>query len=435
MIPIDTRTLLALALPAAASVFLNNAFRIIDQFAVQWLGADAQAALAASTFALIGLYAVFSLFAAGTVPCVARATGAGDDELRRLSMGRALTGVAGAGGLALLGVGLFSEDVAALLGLSGGPARDMAAFLGTLGLFGLPLALSPVVDAILIATGRTRAMMSLHLLACVLLLILNPLLIYGAGLGIRGAALATCLARGVAVTMGLVLLRQEFGLRRRHLGAGRLLLTIARLGLPIALNDLCFAGIYGILIRFALAPLGPAVVAGLGIGFSAIEGLAWPIFSGFAAAVASCVGRALGAGRPDEAARTLRVAAPLLLGIGVGMAALFLLGGEGIGRLFTEDPAVLREAVRYAEVLAWSQPLCAFEALAEGVLIGAGATRAVLLWSGPLNLLRVPMGYLAAVGLGWGAAGVWWAINLSTALKTAGKWSTVASGRWRQQRF
>ena len=45
MTPATTRAIVALAVPAAASVLLNNLYRVIDQFAVQWLGPEAQLSL------------------------------------------------------------------------------------------------------------------------------------------------------------------------------------------------------------------------------------------------------------------------------------------------------------------------------------------------------------------------------------------------------
>ena len=64
--------------------------------------------------------------------------------------------------------------------------------------------------------------------------------------------------------------------------------------------------------------------------------------------------------------------------------------------------------------------------------MGAGATRAVFQWSAPLNLLRVPLGWLFAIYFGWGAVGVWWAFNLTSFCKTAGKAAAAWRGNWIQ---
>ncbi|GAA4585406.1 hypothetical protein GCM10023107_00640 [Actinoplanes octamycinicus] len=65
-----------------------------------------------------------------------------------------------------------------------------------------------VVDAIFAGRGDTRTPMRLALTANALILVLDPLLIYGPGplpaLGVTGAALATALGRTVALVIGLL---------------------------------------------------------------------------------------------------------------------------------------------------------------------------------------------------------------------------------------
>jgi MATE family multidrug resistance protein len=91
---------------------------------------------------------------------------------------------------------------------------------------------------------------------------------------------------------------------------------------------------------------------------------------------------------------------------------------------------VLEASVVYARTLAFSQLFVALEALFEGALEGAGDTRTLFFWSAPLNALRVPLGWALALPLGWGALGVWWAINLTTWAKALGKGYAVWRGRW-----
>ena len=45
-------------------------------------------------------------------------------------------------------------------------------------------------------------------------------------------------------------------------------------------------------------------------------------------------------------------------------------------------------------------------------------------------VLNAPVPGDGQVGLGWGAVGVWWAINLTTWAKTAGKGYMTWRGRW-----
>ena len=432
---VTTRSLLALALPAAASAILNNAFRVIDQASVRWLGTAAQAAIGACAFVTITLFACFLLVSAGVGPLVARATGAQDPEGRRQVFGNAFTGAVLVGGLVLGSLALLAPHVAGWLGLQGEVATLASAYLRVLAIAGLPLALAPLVDSTLVAMGHTRTMLSLQVMASTLNVVLNGLLIYRFGLGIQGAALATGAAHGLVVLVGLALLWRRLGFSWSVLAAalrpGPALRRVMRLGLPIALNTAAYALVYQVLLRVVVSPLGPEVYAALGIGFSGLESVSWPLFWGLSMAVASLVGRSLGAGRLDLAEQAIRRALPLSLVAGLGVALAFHLLAEPLCRLFTDDPVVLAHAVLYARVLAWSQPFVALESLAEGVLEGSGDTRAVLRWSLPLNALRVPLGVALALGLGFGAAGLWWAINLTTIAKALGKGSAVLSGRWR----
>lgn len=434
--PVTARSMIRLAVPAALSVILNNAWRVVDQYSVQGLGTSAQAAIGSFIFVLILCYAAWSLVAAGLGPLLARATGAGDTAMQRRVLGNGLLASIVVGLLVLGVAGLTAPTLAGLVGLEGEPARMAVEWMRMLSMTGLALAVAPVMDAAFFALGRTAIPMALMFLATALNAALNPLFIYTLGFGISGSALASGLSRLVTVLIGLSLLLRIIGPTwadlRPHPDTLR---RIARVGAPVALNTANYALVYWAMLGIAISPLGPNVNAALGIGFSALEGFTWPLFHGISLAVASIVGRQLGAGRVDQALRAVRFGLPISSAAGLLAALAFYFAAEPLCAQFTRDPAVLREAVLYAQVLAFSQLFVAWESLSEGVLEGSGATRAIFIWSVPLNLLRIPLAYLFAFPLGMGAAGVWWAINLTTLAKAAGKGWSVWRGGWQTHRI
>ena len=368
------------------------------------------------TFVLISAFALHCLVAAGAGPLVARTTGAGDFSERRRVFVRSLWGAAAIGvGIAVITV-FSASSMVALLGLTGETADNAGRFLQVILIGGLPAALGPTLDAAFIAIGKTRAMMALQILAAVLNYGGNVVMIE-AGYGVGGTAVATVLARSVASAVGLWLLCREFEvgwLELMNPAARRLreYASMLRIGLPICANTLAYSAVYWALLNTAISPLGKEVNAGLGIGFSALEGMSYPVFLGISQAVASIVGRRLGAGQPGEARRGAVLALPWTVAAGFIAGGIFYWGATPICGAFTHDPAVLREAVIYAKILGIAQPLVALEALAEGVLAGAGVTMPIFLWSMPLNVLRIPLGiYLAAE---YGAAGIWWGISFTT---------------------
>lgn len=430
--PVTRMEILRLAAPASASAVLNNAFRVIDQYAARDIGTSAQAAIGSCTFVLIAGYAVFALVAGGAGPLAARAIGAGDEPLRRRVFAGSLVGSAAISVVVGLVFGLGADAIAAALGLEGDTARDAAVFLRTLAIGGLPLALAPLLDAFFVALGRTGTMLGLQLAAAVLNALFNPLFIHTFGLGVAGTAIATCLSRAIVGGLGLWVLWRAFRPSRADFVPDTTLARVARIGAPVTVNNLFYAGVYFLLLRYAISPLGPTANAALGIGFSALEGMSYPMYLGLSLGVASLVGRLLGAGRPDEAERAAKLAFPMATALGLGASAVFWFGAEPLCGAFTDDAAVLAGAVLYARTLAWSQVFIAWEALAEGVLLGAGDTRAVFWISAPMNALRVPFGWALAHPLGWGAAGVWWVINLTSLLKALGKGAAALRGRWKR---
>jgi Na+-driven multidrug efflux pump len=288
----------------------------------------------------------------------------------------------------------------------------------------------PTLDAIFIAYGRTKTVLVLQITASALNFLLNPVCIYALNFGIGGSAMATGISEGVAVVMGLILLSRTKGFDKTSFRLNAHTLRIIKVGLPMCWGTLVFAGVYWALLRWVISPLGPAVNAALGIGFSVLEGFTWPVFWGFSMGIASIVGQCLGAGEISKAKHAIKLAFRLVTLFGLLATAVFWWGGEILSGMFTNAEGVLQQAVLYAQVLAFSQLFVAYEALAEGILSGAGKTKAIFYWSAPLNILRIPCCWLFAIHYGYGAAAVWWVINCSTFLKALGKWRTVMSGRW-----
>lgn len=200
---IGLRPILALAIPSAAFTILTNGYRVVDQYFSQGISVDAQAAVGSSTFVLIFFYAAFELLAAGAGPLIARATGAEDTVTRRALLGEALFGALLLTGMLMI-VGIIGAPlIATALGLKGPPAIECIRYLRMLFWTLLPLVLTPLIDQSFISLGNARTPMILHALSLSLNVILTPILIHSAGLGIAGAALASNLARAVATAIGL----------------------------------------------------------------------------------------------------------------------------------------------------------------------------------------------------------------------------------------
>ncbi|WP_438294275.1 MATE family efflux transporter [Streptomyces sp. HUAS TT7] len=319
------RALVALAYPVYFELLAGVAAGIINMVWVARLGGDSVAAVAVATNVENVLLGVVLMAGSGTTVLLARARGAGDSGgVRAAARGgwalwALLTPVVTAGGF------LCREPLARLvLGGDGGAALPLAAGYFSVALPGIAVFFAAnVVDGILKGTGDTRTPMCLALLANGLILVLDPLLILGCGLGVRGAAIATVLGRTVALGRGLVVLRRSAVLRAagpspRSLSAD--LRRTVRTGLPMSADFVVRMG-GALALVGVVARIGVAEVAAYGIATKAVY-VATMAFYSVRQAAAIHTARLLGSGR-DERRAVARAA--LRVSGAVGVAALLVL--------------------------------------------------------------------------------------------------------------
>ena len=459
---VGVRSVARLAWPAVLSYLLANAYRINDQYWIQGLGPEAQAAVGGTVFVVIMNFSVVFLAAGGTLALVARASGA-RDTLRRDALIASAMALATVVWIALACIGLFATaNIVEFLGLKAGAAVFATDYLRALYLCALPLVLAPALDHALIGMGNTLLMTAMELCAVALHYFLAPILIYGSsaaqltdhpgaqvagriagllgieGHGIVGAAWSAALARALSVSLGVFALRRWYGVRflaglahARQLG-GRLLLgwEIVRISLPISLSIATYASVYWALIKWVVVPLGNDTLAALGIGFAVFEGVSFPMYLGIAMSGASLVGRSLGAGNHADALAAVRSVRILALVFGSLTMIVFLTCAERFAPIFSPDLGVQHEVAGYVFVLAFSQIFVAFESANEKVLLGAGYTRPALYVSLIGNGIRVPLAWLFASHWAMGAHGVWWAINVTSLLKASLQFTLVQRRHW-----
>lgn len=218
------RELISLAYPVYFELLAGVTAGIINMVWVARLGGDAVAAVAVATNVENLLLGVILVAGSGTTVLVARARGAGDAAAARSAVrgGWALwalvTPVVAVGGY------LCREPVARLvLGGEDGRSQALAAGYFSIALPGIAVFFATnVVDGILKGLGDTRTPMRLSVLANALILVLDPVLVLGFGLGVRGAAISTVLGRTFALVRGLQVLHRkgQLGFRPRVV-AGR----------------------------------------------------------------------------------------------------------------------------------------------------------------------------------------------------------------------
>jgi len=404
------REIAALALPALGALAADPLVSMVDTAFVGRLGTVPLGALGVNSAIFAFTFMVFNFLAYGSTPRIARAVGRGDGTEAGEVAVQALVLAVALGTLAALLLLLLSDPVVGLMGARG-ELRE-----ATLSYLRIRLLAGPAVLVVLAGHGifrgyqDTRTPLVITVGLNLVNLVLDPILIFGLGWGLQGAAWATVVAQwgGAGAFLAILLgpRRELLGPQPRIPGV-RELLPFLRVG-----GDLVFrtAALVGTLtLSSAVATrLGPSRIAGHQVALQLWFLLALVVDS-VAVAAQALVGKYRGAGDPLALLNLTRRLLAWGVGVGVALAFLVLVAAPWLPRLFTDDPATLVELAAVLGFVIWMQPLNALVFALDGIFMGLESFR-FLAGQMALSAALAAATLLLVIPLGWGLAGVWWGL-------------------------
>lgn len=412
-----------LSWPITLSLLLHAGYRVNDQYWVKDLGPGAQAAMGLTSFLLILNFAFISLLSTGTLARVAKSAGSGNWSALRHTFGTSCYAALAWFSVIAVAGWYAAPMLVHLSGGSGEPADLAEAYLSTIYIVLPMIGFKPLVDSVFFGLGNTVVPMYLSVLSVALNAILNPVMIYGwwgfPAMGIEGAAWSTGISRAVSAGLGILVLQRWFGLggSLRQSPTFQELKRICRIGGPVAFSHAAYALCFTMILKTSVAPLGSTVQAGLAVGFNGIESLSYCGMMGPAMASASLVGRRLGARDYLGAKRGAYACMGMSVGFALFTSTMFLVAGTVMSDFYTDDPAILAQAVLYLHIVAFSQVITAADSTMQQIMAGAGRTVHMAMLNITGFVSRVPLAWWMSVSLGFGAAGIWWALNIANYLK------------------
>lgn len=436
------RAVLLLAVPMVLEMSMESLFAVVDVFWVSRLGHEAVAVVGITESVMSLIYAVAIGISFAATAIVARRIGENNPALAAQAAGQIL--VLGAAVAAAIGVvfGWFADDILRLMGaspeviaLGTGYARIMLG--GNITVF-----LIFLINAVFRGAGDAVIAMRTLWLANGLNIILDPCFIFGWGpfpeMGVAGAAVATNIGRGIGVLYQLWHLTARAGRVRIRLPDLRphreSLVTILKTSgngvAQLLIATTSWVGLFKILAVF-----GSPVLAGYTIAIRVVIFALMPAW-GLANAGATLVGQNLGAGRPDRAEESVRIATRYNVMFLGGVGLVFIVFSRFIVGFFTTDAAVFPEAVRALWIISLAFPLYAAGMCLEATFNGSGDTwtptrlNFFCLWLG-----QVPLAWLLAVPADLGPLGVYIAVPVSFTALTL--WSAVLfrRGKWKEKKI
>ncbi len=412
--------MLALAIPVVFAELGWVAMGIVDTLMVGRLGAEAIGAvgIGSSVFMGVCVFAMGMLLGLDTL--VSQSFGAGKlDECHRwLLHGVVLSLVLTVPVTGVLLLLLASLD---RWGLDATVLPLTRAYLATVSWSLLPLLLYASFRRYLQATGSVKPVMLALILANLINVVANWILIFGKfgapELGVEGSAWATVLSRiFMAIWLVIAIVSRERG-RRPGLFETTLridpawMARLSTLGFPAAMQITLEVGVFATATALA-GRLPTSALAAHQIAIN-IATVTFMVPYGISSAGAVRVGHAIGRRDPQGAVRAGSTA--LLFGTTFMTAAavVFLTLGRPIVAAFTSDRSVVDVGVSLLAIASVFQLFDGMQAVATGILRGAGDTRTPMLWNLAGHwFIGLPLGYALCFPLGLGVVGLWWGLSL-----------------------
>ncbi|MFC0674987.1 MATE family efflux transporter [Brachybacterium hainanense] len=271
--------------------------------------------------------------------------------------------------------------------------------------------------AIIRAIGDSRTPLRYLVIACVLNVVLVVALVMGAGLGIAGAALATCLAQLASALLCLAHVRAKvpaLHVAREDWRIDRAALAEhLRIGLPMGFQASIIA-IGSLAVQIRINTLGPDAVAAY-TTYARVDGLGVALLQSLGLAATTFAAQNLGAGQGRRIRRGIVQALGLAVASSLAIGLVLVLAARPLVRLFVGEgsDAVVEMAMLPLHINAALYSVLGVLFVLRGALQGLGQP-AVPMVTGVIELV-MRLGTAIVLGAMFGFAGVVWGTPLAWA--------------------
>ncbi len=440
--------LIALAWPTMLEQLMQTAVQYIDTAMVGSLGKQATAAVGATSTVNWLVGSTVSAIGVGFLSYIAQSMGANEREQAKKASGQAVTSVIIVGLLFTVLTTSLSGLVPIWMQVDAG-IREMASryflILYTPMLFRTA---SIIFGTVLRSVGDTKSPMIIGIFVNLLNIVLNFFLIYptrsavifntgytvyGLGLGIEGAAIASAVSYafgGIAITVRLWL-HKEISPKGQSLKPDlKILKPCLRIAIPNMFQR--FATSLGY-VAFAsmINSLGETSTAAHTIA-NTVESAFYIPGYGMQTAAATLSGNACGAKDKERLQSLAKSAIPLVIVLMILSGGLLFLFAPKLMLLFSNDKEVIELGTTVLRMVAISEPFYGVPIVIEGIMQGAGKTVAPFVFN-VLGMwcIRIIGTFICTQLLSYGLISAWACMIGHNMLLFILFIALFASGRWK----
>lgn len=406
-----------LSVPMIIAMMLYSTYNIVNAIWVAGLGADALAAVGFVTPLFLVIIGLGSGLGAGATSAIARKIGARDHVGANNTAVHAILLTLIISVIVTIPLVLWTTDIALLFGA--GKTAQLAGEYGRIVFAStILILLTNVESAILRAEGDTKRTMYIMAVSAVMNMVLDPLLIYTAGLGIAGAAWGMVISQ-IFVTIALAywffvkkdtfvtISRKSFFYQKQTVQ------DILGVGIPASIEIFLMAVLAIIINGLLVIVAGTDAVSVYTAGWRLVIFAVIPL-GAIGTSVVSVAGAAFGARKMEKLPVILNYSVKIGLMIAIGLSIITWIFAPYLASIFSYSPESAHLAPSIAAFLAimcffypFVPPGIMSGSLFQGV--GKGVTSLIL------NLLRCLLfiavfAYVFGIILGFGEHGIWWGI-------------------------
>lgn len=434
-----SRAILLLSIPMVLEMMMESIFAVVDIFFVSQLGADAVATVGITESLITLIYAIAIGFSMATTAVISRRVGEKDIEgASRSSVQAILIGVIVSIPISLIGI-FFAPELLSLMGAESNIIENLSSYTAIMIGGNMVIMLLFIMNAIFRGAGDAAISMRVLWIANAINIVLDPLLIFGIWifpeLGVKGAAVATTIGRGIGVLYQFYCLSGDgtrIKILKKHIKVEwDIMKKMIRISLGGIFQWFIATSSWIGLVKI-LASFGSVTVAGYTIAIRILVFSILPSW-GMSNAAATLVGQNLGANKPDRAEKSVWMAAivnMIFLGF---VGVIFYSFSEYLVKIFTDDPQIVEVGAQCLRIISYGYLAYAIGMVVTQSFNGAGDTmtptfiNVLCFW-----MVEIPLAYLLAIEFGWNQDGVFYSIVVAETLLGIVGFILFKRGKWKQ---
>jgi putative MATE family efflux protein len=430
-----------LAIPMILELSLESVFAVVDMYFVSHLPNSANAmatvGLTESVIALVYTIAIGLSTAATAV--VARRIGEKDPAAaahagaQSILIALMVTVVVSIAGI------IYAADILRIMGASPDVVKEGTVFTRIMLGGSVVIILLFLINGIFRGAGDAAMAMRSLWIASLINIVLCPVLINGYGpfpeLGLKGAAIATTIGRGVGVVYqcyhlfsGKRTIRITWPHFRWDLPVVKTLFTVAW---PATFQFFIQSGSWIILAYLVSVTGSTDASAGYQVAIRNVVFFILPAW-GLSNAAATLVGQNLGAKQPLRAEQSVLLTAKYNAIFMAGVMLLFLFFAGPIISIFTNEPEVHRYGTLALRIIGAGYIFYGVGMVMIQALNGAGDSKTPT-WINLFGfwLFQIPLAWILAKTFEWGPLGAFIAIPVAESFLAVAAWYYFRKGKWK----